>query len=503
MSSFKNKKIVILEMANNHMGDIGHGVKLIEEFGKIARHYNDIEFIFKLQFRDLDSFIHIDYKDRIDLKFIKRFEDTRLTQDDFKILIKAMKENGFKTMSTPFDNASVPLVKELGLDYLKVASCSFGDWPLFEEIAKYDIPIIASTAGADTETIDNVVSFLKHRDRDFMLMHCVGEYPTKAKDMNLSQIDFLKNRYKDIEIGLSTHEEPSNFELVKLAVAKNVKVFEKHVGLPTDKYTINAYSVTPEQFGGWLESMRDAYDICGDGSKRILKNENELKTLRDLRRGVCAKRDLKKGEMLSYENIYFAFPPEDGQLTANDFSKYIEYKLTQDISKDRQISLSQVSQKNTRENILNIVKRVKELISQSKVVVPNECELEISHHYGLENFDKYGICMITVVNREYCKKLIIVLPRQSHPEQYHKIKEESFNLLYGDLELGLNEKKEILQIGDIRIVEPNVKHTFSSKNGAIIEEISSAHIQDDSYYTDDRINQNNDRKTIIRFWTDV
>jgi N-acetylneuraminate synthase len=143
------------------------------------------------------------------------------------------------------------------------------------------------------------------------------------------------------------------------------------------------------------------------------------------------------------------------------------------------------------------------LILDSKVVIPNECELEISHHYGLENFYETGICMITVVNREYCKKLIIVLPNQSHPEQYHKIKEESFNLLYGDLKLKLDEKEEDVQIGDIKLVEPNTRHSFSSKDGAILEEISSTHIQDDSYYTDENITKNKNRKTIIRFWIDV
>lgn len=501
--NYFDKKIVILEMANNHMGNIAHGIRLIEEFGKIIKEYNDIEFIFKLQFRELDTFIHIDYKNRLDLKFIKRFEETKLTKDEFKTLIQIMQDNGFKTMSTPFDNASVPLVKEFGLDYVKIASCSFGDWPLLEDIVKLNIPIIASTAGASTKTIDDVVSFLKHRDKNFMIMHCVGEYPTKPEFMNLSQIDFLKNRYKDIEIGLSTHEEPDNYELVKMAVAKNVQVFEKHVGLPTEKYPINAYSVSPVQFKNWLNSMQEAFIICGNGKERILNNQKELKTLQDLRRGVFAKRDLKVGEILNYENVYFAFPPEDGQLTANEFSKYSEYKLTQDIKKDRQIYKNNLISNNKKDKILEIVKKVKSLIQKSNVVVPNECELEISHHYGLDKFYEYGICMITVINRDYCKKLIIVLPNQKHPEQYHKIKEETFHLLYGDLRLVLDSEEKECKIGDVNIVKPNVRHFFSSQNGAIIEEISSTHIKDDSYYTDEAIMNNKNRKTIVRFWIDV
>lgn len=502
MDKFCNKKIVILEMANNHMGDIAHGIKLINAFGEVCKKYSDIEFIFKLQYRDLDSFIHPSYKNRIDLKFIKRFEDTRLTPEQFDILIDAMKKNDFKTMSTPFDNASIPRIIEQKLDYIKIASCSFGDWPLIEDIVKTDIPIIASTAGASLETIDNVVSFFQHRQKEFCLMHCVGEYPTPKERMNLSQIDFMKKRYSPIEIGLSTHEDPDNYELVKMAVAKGANIFEKHVGLPTEQYAINGYSVDPKQFDNWLHSLSEAFVICGNGNSRILANETELKTLNDLRRGVVAKYDLKAGDILTSENTYFAFPPENGQLTANDWSKYVNFKLDVDVKKDVQIYTNQIEVHKTRSEIYKIVSQVKMFIKQSGVTIPNGSELEISHHYGIDKFYEYGISMITVINREYCKKLIIVLPNQKHPEQYHKVKEETFHLLYGDLKLILDEKEKNCIVGDVIVVEPTVRHAFSSKNGAIVEEISSTHIKDDSYYTDELINKNNDRKTIVSFWMD-
>ena len=500
MDSFKGKKIVILEMANNHMGSVEHGIELINKFGDICKNYPEIEFVFKLQYRDLDSFIHPSYKGRMDIKFIKRFEETRLSKEQFDELIEVMRENNFKTMSTPFDNASISRIVEQKLDYIKIASCSFGDWSLLEDIVKVDLPIIASTAGATLETIDNVVSFFQHRQKDFVLMHCVGEYPTANDKMNLSQINFMKNRYSPIEIGLSTHEDPSNYELVKMAVAKDTKIFEKHVGLPTDKYSINAYSVSPEQFEEWLESMSEAYAICGNGTSRELTNKAELKTLNDLRRGIVAKDDLKAGDILTEENTYFAFPPEAGQVTANDWSKYITFTLESDVQKDSQIYKEKVLVEETRADVWNIVSRVKTMVKNSGVTIPNGSVLEISHHYGIENFDKYGICMVTVVNREYCKKIIIVLPGQTHPEQYHKQKEETFHLLYGDLELNLDSSAKNCKVGDVVVVEPEVRHMFSSKNGAIIEEISSTHIKDDSFYTDESIMNNKNRKTLVDFW---
>ena len=110
--------------------------------------------------------------------------------------------------------------------------------------------------------------------------------------------------------------------------------------------------------------------------------------------------------------------------------------------------------------------------------------------------------MITVVNREYCKKLIIVLPNQNHPEQYHKQKEETFVVLHGSVSLYLDGTLHVLEKGDVITIEPKVRHSFSSKEGCVIEEVSSTHYVDDSYYTDESINENENRKTIINYWVD-
>ncbi len=141
------ENLFILEMANNHMGDITHGIKLIKSFGAICRKY-PFQFAFKLQYRQLDSFIHPEMRGRTDVPYIKRFEETRLMREDFDTLVKTIRQENFFVISTPFDNESVPLIEEQELDIIKIASCSFGDWPLLERIAQADMPIIASTAGA-------------------------------------------------------------------------------------------------------------------------------------------------------------------------------------------------------------------------------------------------------------------------------------------------------------------------------------------------------------------
>ena len=260
--------LFIFELANNHMGDVEHGIRVIREFAAVARDF-DFRFAFKLQFRELDTFIHPAFKDRMDIKYIKRFSETRLDRDQTRRLVDEIKANGFMAMCTPFDEPSVDRIVEDGFDILKIASCSFTDWPLLEKIAAANLPIIGSTAGVECADMDNVVAFLTHRDKDFALMACVAQYPTPNASLQLNQIDVLKQRYPQLRIGHSTHEDPNETVPVAMAIAKGAALFEKHVGVPTDVYALNNYSANPDQARAWLTAARKAFEIAGKIGERI------------------------------------------------------------------------------------------------------------------------------------------------------------------------------------------------------------------------------------------
>lgn len=499
MSKIPNN-LFVLEMANNHMGDMAHGFHVISEFGKVCRKFPEFNFAFKLQYRDLDTFIHPSMQGRDDVKYIKRFSETRLNRADFDNLVQKIRDEGFMTMSTPFDNASVGTIVDQKLNILKIASCSFTDWPLLEEAAATNLPIIASTAGATIDEIDRVVSFLSHRNKDFAILHCVGEYPTADEKLHISQIDYLKQRYPGVRIGFSTHENPANTDIVKMAIAKGASIFEKHVGVPTDAFPLNAYSASPEQIEAWLEAARYAKTVCGVGDMRLPPNESERASLRSLRRGVFLRRDIAAGENITDKDVYFAFPPQDNQYTANDWSKYVSFVAAETIKKDGSVTPVNAKRLDVRERIGEIAQKVKGLLAESGITVPGGVDLEISHHYGLDRFDEIGLTMMTVVNRGYCKKLLVSLPGQAHPEQYHRQKEETFHVLYGEVHLALDGKTNVYRPGDVIHVEPGVRHAFVSPSGAVIEEISSTHFKDDSFYTDESISHNPNRKTLLTYW---
>lgn len=493
--------LFVLEMANNHMGDVEHGLAVIRTFGEVCRDF-PFRFAFKLQYRDLDTFIHPAVRGRDDIKYVKRFAETRLSRQDFDRLVAEMRACGFLAMATPFDEPSVDVIEAQDLDIIKIASCSFTDWPLLERIALNDKPIIASTAGAKLEEIDRVVSFFAHRHKKFAILHCVGEYPTPEAHMHLSQIDFLRARYPGVRIGFSTHEDPGNTDIVKMAVAKGATLFEKHVGLPTEACPLNAYSADPEQIRAWLHAAQQAMVICGSGDARLPHNPQEAASLRSLQRGIFAKRPIAAGETIRSEDVYFAFPPQPGQFTANDWFKYAEFSATAGIAQDAAISPANAGYEDRRARIWDIAQQVKEMLSRTQIVVPGGADLEVSHHYGLDRFDEFGLIIITVVNRGYCKKLLVSLPGQTHPEQYHEKKEETFHIIYGEIMLELDGVPMVCRPGDVVTIEPGVRHTFRTESGAVIEEISTKHDRNDSFYTDPAIMENQQRKTLLTYWMD-
>ena len=495
------RNLFVFDMANNHMGDEAHGIKIIGDLHRVTKEFN-FSCAVKFQYRDLDTFIHPDYQNHHEFKYIKRFQETQLEDDALYRLKQEVDRLGFISMCTPFDENSVAKIVDFDFDIIKIASCSFTDWPLLEKIAETDKPIIASTAGASLDEIDRVVVFLKHRRKQFAIMHCVGEYPTLTTHLNLNQIDFFTDRYPDVPIGYSTHENPENLDAIKMVIAKGARIFERHVGVPTDQYALNAYSSTPLHIHNWLTAAREAFEMCGISGERREIYEKEKADLDGLMRGVFVKRDISTHQKIALEDTFLAIPKFEGQVAANDMSKYAEYTAQKDFKAGEPVYFKDVSFRDIRKHVLNAIGQVREMLIESKVHLPHMLQFELSHHYGLERLANEGAIIINCVNRQYCKKLIIMLPGQHHPSHFHKRKEETFQILSGELILDLGQGEKTYRPGDIVLVEQGVKHSFRSEIGSIFEEISSTHYADDSFYDDPEILKNENRKTEMTFWTD-
>jgi len=502
MKSIDLNDLFILDLANNHQGDVEHGINIINALGKVVKKLN-VRAALKFQFRQLDTFIHPDSKDDQNVKHIPRFLSTALSIEDYRTLTSVVRDQGMLTICTPFDEESVDVILDMGIEIIKVASCSASDWPLLQKIADTNRPVIISTAGLSLTKIDRIVSFMEYHSVNFALMHCVAIYPTPEEKLNLNQIELLRKRYPHIPVGFSTHEAPDNYNIIRVACAKGARLFERHVGMGTDKYKLNAYSSTPEEVEKWIKAYLETITICG-GEERAPASPSEIASLQSLMRGVYAAKKIKKGQEVSRDDIFFAMPLQDKQLTSGDwrngFTADCDYEPNQSLSSA--LSTQEVTD---QERVFSIMLQVKGMLNNARVFIGRDSSVEISHHYGLERFREFGAVLIDIINREYCKKLIIMLPRQKHPYHFHKLKEETFQLLWGDMEVELDGKQTKMNVGDTFLVKPDEWHKFHTLDGAIFEEISTTHYNDDSYYEDERIAtlSRDFRKTKIPNWEDV
>jgi len=500
-NKFNFEGLFTFEMANNHQGSVEHGKRIIREVAAAAKEAN-VRGALKLQFRELDSFIHPAYRERKDVKHIPRFLSTKLSKEEFRALVDETRARGLYTMATPFDEQSVDLLVEFGVEIAKVASCSATDWPLLEKIASTGKPIIVSVGGLSIKEIDKVVSFFEHRGAEFALMHCVAVYPTPAEKLSLDFIETLRNRYPHLTIGFSTHETPSDASTIGLAYAKGARIFEKHVGVPTETIQLNAYSANPQELRAWLSAYKNAVVSCGGSGRPV--SEAERADLQSLKRCVFAKVPIRKGEIINREQVFFAMPlvsPE--HLTSGEFHAGVV--ADRDYAEGEALSVSLAKRGFSKKNtIYGAVREAKAMLALAKIPLSHDFTVDISHHFGLEKFKETGCIIIDCINREYARKLIVQFPGQAHPIHYHKVKDESFHVLSGSVEMDVEGKKKMLYPGDTLWMPRGVWHGFRTDTGVVFEEISTTSLetQGDSYYIDKRISAmpREARKTKLLNW---
>lgn len=496
-----NKPLITLEIANNHNGYLEHGKKILDTYQKITSKYESVfKFAVKFQYRNLDTFIHDSFKGS-QLKYVKRFEETRLNISQQIELKEYAQKLNFTTMCTPFDEDSVKRVIDEKYDILKIASCSIDDWPLLSSLKGCNLPIIASLGGGNLNDISKLNSFFRHCGFKYALQYCVGLYPTNENQTNLSFLKFLIKRYPKLDFGYSTHEDPSNCLSAPMALAMGAKLFEKHICVVDESKGIfaNKYSSTPTQLDDWLKAMQLAINLMGSVGAREEVLKVERSSLSKLKRGVYVDKKVSAKSRLELNDVQLSIPVQENQADASIFSSYSLIQTSKEIKRHEPLLNQDFFVEETRSKLTEIKNRCESILIAAGIDIPYGERLEVSHHYGINKFYEFGTSMITVLNREYCKKYIFLFAGQKHPEQYHKQKDETFILLYGDCKLILDNEEYFLEKNQPISVKPKVIHSFSSNQGALIEEISTTHEKADSFYVDDKISNNLSRKSFIDF----
>lgn len=352
MNEMTNRKLVdnslfedlfVLEMANNHWGSVDRGKAIIETFGAVVRKHG-VKAAIKMQFRDVENFIHPEFKGD-DERYIQKTEATKLSLADFAELTRCIIEQGCLPMATPFDEKSVGWCEALDYDVIKIASSDINDWSLLSRIAETRKPVIVSTGGADEDQIDATVEFFSERGIPISINHCVSLYPSEDSELELSQIDYLVARYPNKVIGLSTHEYTDWHSSMLMSYAKGARTWERHIDIDDGVHKVSSYCSLPDQIDEWFTAYKKACTMNGSTTTSRRHISGKEKTyLNNLVRGVYAKGAVPSGTMINQSNFdeyfFLAVPLLKGQLSGQE--KLVDVVLAKDIKSGEGLYISDI-----------------------------------------------------------------------------------------------------------------------------------------------------------------
>lgn len=336
------ENLFVLELANNHWGDVQRGLDITNQFSAVV-HSKGIKASIKLQFRDVDTFIHKDFTSMTNYRYIAKTLATKMPESDYAKLVDEIRKNKLIAMATPFDEKSVALCEKFDLDIIKIASSDINDRILIQTIAETRKPVIVSTGGASLQDIEAVVDYFNEQKIPLAINHCVAQYPTEKENLALAQISFLKALFPNNTIGFSTHERNNDIaDAMLMAYAAGARTYERHIDIPNCQHPVSAYCSLPKDIEVWICGWEKAVSMWGkQTSKRREIPLDETAYLNALVRGVYAKRKLTKGKRLSLDDVYFAIPVQKGQISCREFD--MTEILTADIDADKPLLISDIN----------------------------------------------------------------------------------------------------------------------------------------------------------------
>ena len=188
---------------------------------------------------------------------------------------------------------------------IKLASSDMNDWFLIEKIAKTRKPVICSTGGSSLKDLDDLVTFFENRNIPLAINHCVSLYPCEDGDLELNQIDFLREPLPGHDIGFSTHEyhdwDGAHADRLRQGRA-HLRAAHRHRGRRHAGLAL--LQPCPRRSTPGSRRSHRAKDMCGGSgeTRRTSPTRGENKYLNTLVRGVYAKRDLPEGHVLQQDS---------------------------------------------------------------------------------------------------------------------------------------------------------------------------------------------------------
>ncbi|GAA0083778.1 N,N'-diacetyllegionaminate synthase [Clostridium sp. CTA-7] len=293
---------IIAEAGVNHNGSIENAMRLIDkakDAGVDAVKFQTFKAsnIVSKKAKKADYQIKNTKSDNSQYEMLKKLE---LNHEDHIFLSKYCREKNILFLSTAFDLDSIDILEELDVPLHKIPSGEITNLPYLEKIAKTGKPLIMSTGMSEIKEIEDAIRILKKNGaKEITVLHCNTEYPTPFGDVNLKAMKYIKEKL-DVDIGYSDHT--IGIEVPIAAAALGASVIEKHFTLDKEmEGPDHKASLNPEELQMMVKSIRNIEEALGCRVKKV--TESEKKNIKIARKSIVAKKCIKKGELLTENNI--------------------------------------------------------------------------------------------------------------------------------------------------------------------------------------------------------
>jgi len=292
--------IIIAEVGQNHQGELEEALKYIQVFSRSGAT------VIKFQTRNNKYLFSEDaYQKEYNSEnaFAKTYgahrEKLELDPDSLIVLKKECDKYGVKFMSTPFDEPSLDLICEVGVDMIKIASFDLGNLPFISKIAQKKLPVVMSTGGGNLDDVKASVHILKEHIDDVSVLHCVSEYPCPADRLGLSTIQTYITEFPDCRIGSSDHF--NGILSGPIAWMLGARIFEKHVTLNrAQKGTDHSFALEPHGFSNFVRDIHRAPKMLPRKHDESLGKEA---VFQKLGKSIVASKNLNKGNKISIDDL--------------------------------------------------------------------------------------------------------------------------------------------------------------------------------------------------------
>ena len=289
----RHPAFLVAEIGFNHNGDVELAKRMIESAAKNGADAVKLQTFVASEMISKSLLVDDPDNPGSEIPFYEFFQRYELSRADYEVLIAYADKLSVPLFSTPFDEASLDMLVELGMPALKIASPDLTYMPFLERAAESGLPVVLSTGMGNDKEIGEALHALR-KASSVILLHCVSNYPSRYEEMNLACMAGMRSQFK-LPVGLSDHTLDNLSAVV--AASLGAVLIEKHFTLDRNLPGVDqSISMQPDDLRQLKSELLNVAKILGEGKKEI--QESEIPVRQSARRSLVARVDIPAGTPL-------------------------------------------------------------------------------------------------------------------------------------------------------------------------------------------------------------